>query len=89
MLKIDRSFVSRIPGEAGRVVAAVVQLAHALGMTTIAEGVEDADQLRTLRELDCDKASGYHLGRPAPAGALAPVLAALPLDGGPAGPPVG
>jgi diguanylate cyclase (GGDEF)-like protein len=78
VIKIDRSFVSRMPGEAGnRVVAAVVQLAHALGMTTIAEGVEDADQLRALRELHCDEAQGYHLGRPASAEALAPVLAAL------------
>jgi diguanylate cyclase (GGDEF)-like protein len=68
LLKIDRTFVSGLPDSAKdvAVVAATVTLAHSLGMRTIAEGVETAEQLDHLRELGSDFAQGYLLGRPAP-----------------------
>src|SRR5260221_10138000 len=68
-LKIDRSFVVRMrdPGYPRNIVAMIVSLAHTLGLKVIAEGVEDDDQLRLLRELGCDQIQGYLVGRPMPA----------------------
>ncbi len=68
-LKIDRSFVVRMrdPGYPRNIVAMIVSLAHTLGLKVIAEGVEDNDQLRLLRELGCDQIQGYLVGRPMPA----------------------
>jgi diguanylate cyclase len=68
-LKIDRTFVSGVgshPGDTA-IVRAVLDLGRALGMTTVAEGVETPDQLQVLRTMGCDWAQGYHLGRPGPA----------------------
>ncbi|WP_305784768.1 putative bifunctional diguanylate cyclase/phosphodiesterase [Symbioplanes lichenis] len=70
ILKIDRSFVDRLGAgerEDEALVRTIVRLARTLGMTTVAEGIENAAQLATLRELDCDLAQGYHLSRPLPA----------------------
>jgi diguanylate cyclase (GGDEF)-like protein len=68
-LKIDRSFVVRMrdAGYPRNIVAMIVSLAHTLGLKVIAEGVEDEDQLRMLRELGCDQIQGYLAGRPMPA----------------------
>ena len=68
-LKIDRSFVVRMrdAGYPRNIVAMIVSLAHTLGLKVIAEGVEDDDQLRLLRELGCDQIQGYLVGRPVPA----------------------
>ena len=52
----------------------MIELAHALGLTAIAEGIETADQLAVLRELGCDLGQGYHLARPQPAEAILPLL---------------
>ena len=61
VLKIDRSFVSGLATDhaAATIVAAIIDLAHALGLIVIAEGVETDDQLAVLRELDCDQALGF------------------------------
>ncbi|MCU1484802.1 MAG: diguanylate cyclase [Actinomycetia bacterium] len=69
VVKIDRSFVRRLDEEreATVLVAAMIQLAHSLGKTTVAEGVETEEQLARLRSLGCDAVQGYLLGRPAPA----------------------
>src|SRR5690606_30291795 len=69
-LKIDRSFVADLTTSAdGRaIVHAIVQMAHSLGLTTIAEGVETAEQLALLREKGCDAIQGYHFSRPLEAG---------------------
>jgi EAL domain-containing protein (putative c-di-GMP-specific phosphodiesterase class I) len=53
--------------EGGAVVRAVVSLAHGLGMTVVAEGVEDDATLALLAEIGCDTAQGYAIARPAPA----------------------
>jgi diguanylate cyclase (GGDEF)-like protein len=65
-VKIDRSFVSRLvdgPDEA-TMVNAILQLARALRMDTVAEGIETTDQLTELRRLGCRRGQGWLLGRP-------------------------
>jgi EAL domain-containing protein (putative c-di-GMP-specific phosphodiesterase class I) len=71
-LKIDRTFVAPMPYDAGSsaIVASVIGLAHAIGLTVVAEGVETERHLDELTRLDCDLAQGYYLARPAPAAAL-------------------
>ncbi len=68
-LKIDRSFVLDMTGHANDhvLVRTAVDLAHNLGLTVVAEGVEDAATLTALHGLNCDVAQGYHLARPMPA----------------------
>jgi EAL domain-containing protein (putative c-di-GMP-specific phosphodiesterase class I) len=75
-LKVDRSFVSGLPCDAEdrAIVQAIVALAGALGLTTVAEGVETDEQLAALRVLGCGSAQGYLLGRPAPASDLTSLL---------------
>jgi EAL domain-containing protein (putative c-di-GMP-specific phosphodiesterase class I) len=72
-LKIDRYFVERLRTnpQAEAIVRSTVELAHSLGMSFVAEGVEDDDQLRVLRSLGCDSAQGYLISKPLPAPALA------------------
>ena len=68
-LKIDRSFVDRLGGDSEDValVRTIVRLGQSLGMSTVAEGIEDTAQLAALQELGCDLAQGYFLSRPVPA----------------------
>lgn len=86
-LKIDKSFVDGLgtDSEDTAIVAAIVAMAHALGLLVIAEGVETIDQLERLRTLGCEMAQGYLFSRPLhPDGlvALGPIL--LPIaDGDP------
>lgn len=72
-VKIDRSFIAGLPGDRDDVAIteAVIAMAHSLGLNVVAEGVETAEQLDTLRHLRCDEAQGYLLGRPMPAAELA------------------
>jgi hypothetical protein len=67
-IKLDRSIASAVASEpkARAIVHAVVGLAKALGTSITAEGVETQEQLEALRQLGCDQAQGYLLGRPAP-----------------------
>ena len=67
-LKIDREFVQDLHEEISSryVVSAVVSLAKAFGMNTVAEGAENDETLRLLKELGVDHVQGYVLGRPAP-----------------------
>lgn len=71
-LKIDRSFVQDLEQEedARAIVKAVVRLAHALGLTVVAEGVETPGQHALLRRMGCDELQGYLFGRPMPADEL-------------------
>jgi diguanylate cyclase (GGDEF)-like protein/PAS domain S-box-containing protein len=68
-LKVDRSFVDGLGEESGdtAICTAVVSLAHALGLRAVAEGVETAEQMASLRQLGCELAQGYLFGRPEPA----------------------
>ena len=67
-LKIDRSFVSRIDTDSGSgaVVSTIVGLSRALGVSTIAEGVETESQASMLRAAGCEVVQGYLFGKPAP-----------------------
>jgi EAL domain-containing protein (putative c-di-GMP-specific phosphodiesterase class I) len=72
-LKVDRSFVSNLvsdPSDAV-IVRSTIELAHNLGLRTVAEGVEDAATLEHLADLGCELAQGYHLSRPLLPDALA------------------
>lgn len=71
-LKIDRSFVIDIASNerARHLVGSMVDLGHHLGLEVVAEGVEDEATLSLLRDLGCDRAQGYVIGRPQPAGEL-------------------
>jgi EAL domain-containing protein (putative c-di-GMP-specific phosphodiesterase class I) len=68
-LKIDRSFVERLGEQTDDAALAntIVQLGRSLGMSTIAEGIEEYGQLAALREMGCDYAQGYYFSRPVPA----------------------
>ncbi|WP_102797141.1 putative bifunctional diguanylate cyclase/phosphodiesterase [Bowmanella denitrificans] len=65
-LKIDRSFVTNLMDsvENQAIVTAIVQMARSLGLTTIAEGIEDKQTADFLGQLGCDKGQGYHWSRP-------------------------
>jgi EAL domain-containing protein (putative c-di-GMP-specific phosphodiesterase class I) len=74
-VKIDRCFVSEMHTSKRPIVATTVELAHALGLRVVAEGIEDEGTLLALRELGCDLAQGYHLSRPLTAAGFAAWLA--------------
>ena len=78
-LKIDRSFVRDLGGsdEADAVVRAIAALGKSLGMTTIAEGVETADQEARCRADGCTSIQGYLVSRPVPAGDVAALIQKL------------
>jgi diguanylate cyclase (GGDEF)-like protein/PAS domain S-box-containing protein len=66
ILKVDRSFVSELGRgtDEGVMATAIVQLAHNLGMETIAEGVERPEQVTALQRLNCAHGQGYHFSPP-------------------------
>ncbi len=65
-LKIDRRYVGAMCEDprAAIIVRAVIELARSMGLQSVAEGVETAEQLALLREMGCDQAQGYYVGRP-------------------------
>jgi EAL domain-containing protein (putative c-di-GMP-specific phosphodiesterase class I) len=71
-LKLDRSFVAAMSGSprSAAIVTSTLQLAHALGLVLVAEGVEDEETLLALAALGCDTVQGYHISRPLPAAEL-------------------
>jgi diguanylate cyclase (GGDEF)-like protein/PAS domain S-box-containing protein len=71
-LKLDQTFTMRLgqhPASTA-IVEAVLHLGSALGLFTVAEGVETADQLTQLRDLGCEAAQGFYIGRPMTAAGL-------------------
>jgi diguanylate cyclase (GGDEF)-like protein/PAS domain S-box-containing protein len=86
ILKIDKSFVDRIAGLApgsieddggaqrSVMVSAISRLGHALSLQMVAEGIEQPEQVSTLRGLDCQYGQGYYFARPLPADGLAALL---------------
>jgi diguanylate cyclase (GGDEF)-like protein/PAS domain S-box-containing protein len=77
-VKLDRAFVHGLDESSvdQQIIGAVVQMARALGMTVVAEGVETDGQRRHLRELGCHVLQGYYFARPMPAEQMTAVLAA-------------
>ncbi len=65
-LKIDRAFVRDMQHDSGNraIVATIIAMARQLGLTTVAEGVENLEQSFELLELGCSQAQGFHYGRP-------------------------
>jgi len=80
VIKIDRSFVTDIETnrDSAAIASAVVTLAHGLGLSVVAEGVETASQSAYLRGLGCDIAQGYLFGRPMPPEAFAALIGPRP-----------
>ncbi|MDQ3741965.1 MAG: EAL domain-containing protein, partial [Actinomycetota bacterium] len=82
-LKVDRSFVAELEGgsdTSGLIVAGIVQMSHALGLDSVAEGIETSAQADRLRELGCRHAQGFRFARPMDAEAAGRLLeAAAPL----------
>jgi len=72
VLKVDRSFVAELAGpDTGNALApTIVDLAHRLGLSSIAEGIETPDQLERLRDLGCELGQGFLFHRPASADAV-------------------
>jgi len=80
-VKIDRSFIAdvlRDPDDLA-LTTAIIAMAHSLGITVIAEGVEQEGQFTILRERGCDLAQGYWLGYPVDAEEFAALLAEVPV----------
>jgi EAL domain-containing protein (putative c-di-GMP-specific phosphodiesterase class I) len=76
-LKIDRFFTNGLDdnGHEGRaIVSAIIALAHSLEMDVVAEGVETASQLDTLKSMQCDELQGFLLGRPLSADAFSALM---------------
>lgn len=80
VLKIDRAFVQtqQCSREYAAIVQSIVTLAHNLGHTVVAEGVETAEHLAQLQALECDLAQGYYFSKPMPASTIETMLRAGP-----------
>jgi diguanylate cyclase (GGDEF)-like protein/PAS domain S-box-containing protein len=75
VIKVDRSFVAALgDGQGSSIAGAIVSLAQALGLRTVAEGIEDDEQCRAVRALGCDLAQGFLFARPMPADELTRLL---------------
>ncbi|MDD4601250.1 MAG: EAL domain-containing protein [Negativicutes bacterium] len=66
ILKIDKSFIDNIDQDEIQLqmVGSIINLGHTLGMTVVAEGVENDDQLKLLKQFNCDRIQGYIFSRP-------------------------
>ena len=83
VLKIDKSFIDGLGGLDPRdnaIVGATIALANALGMRTVAEGVEHQAQREQLRRMGCNRYQGYHFARPGPADQITALLRSLGTD---------
>ncbi len=81
-LKIDRSFIQTLPDDAdsAAITVAIIEMAHAIGLKVLAEGVENEAQLACLRESACDYIQGYQTGRPMAISDLRRVLVPVASD---------
>jgi len=75
-LKLDKSFMSGIPGKEkdSAIVNAIINLSRSLGLSVVAEGIERPEQLKFLKERNCDMAQGYMFSPPVPADQLLKLL---------------
>jgi EAL domain-containing protein (putative c-di-GMP-specific phosphodiesterase class I) len=66
-IKIDRTFIAAMDGGNDLVIVrSTIELAHNLGLTVVAEGIEDERSLARLCAMGCDEAQGFHMSRPLP-----------------------
>jgi EAL domain-containing protein (putative c-di-GMP-specific phosphodiesterase class I) len=79
-LKIDHTFIDGLPDDRGNaaIIQAVTTLARSLGIEAMVEGVENAQQLKALRALECDLMQGSFISEPLPLSELEDFLATLP-----------
>jgi diguanylate cyclase (GGDEF)-like protein len=84
-LKIDRSFVAGVDTDpdTAAIVIAIIAMAHHLGLSVVAEGVETKSQLALLRRHECDECQGYLFSKPLPVDQFARLLAGMPLPSDP------
>jgi hypothetical protein len=75
-LKLDRSFAARVTTDArsAAIVRSTIELAHALGLRVVAEGIEDRRTFDTVKGFGCDYAQGFYFSRPVPAAAFAAAI---------------
>lgn len=80
-IKVDKSFINKIheDTEDEAIVNAIITMAHALGLRTVAEGAETEQQLSTIEKLDCDCVQGFLLGKPMPSDELSRWMKTLPI----------
>ena len=80
VVKVDRAFVAELGRDAndGPIMAAIIDLTHALGLRAVGEGVERPDQLAVLRALGCDVGQGFYFGRPEPPAAAEALARSTP-----------
>jgi len=85
-IKLDRSFIRGIAANdnSQAIVRAAIAMVHALKKQVVAEGVETAEQLRLLREWNCDAIQGYYLSKPLPSSEFARRVHAPPTEARPA-----
>jgi len=83
-LKIDRSFVKDLPGDANgaAIVSGIIALGHSLKLTVIAEGVESSAQAEFLRREGCDVMQGFLTSKPLPVSELEELIVAKQLHAG-------
>jgi EAL domain-containing protein (putative c-di-GMP-specific phosphodiesterase class I) len=72
IIKIDHRFLDHTTKSADKLLRLIVQTAHALDLAVIAEGVQNEDQLRLLKSINCESAQGYYFGRPLDAAHINP-----------------
>ncbi|MHB1517666.1 MAG: putative bifunctional diguanylate cyclase/phosphodiesterase [Acidimicrobiales bacterium] len=91
ILKIDRSFVADMDGrpDAAALIHTLVELGRALGLSTLAEGIEDMSQLESLRIEQCDSGQGFIFSKPVPPGEIEERLADMDDHTFPVDRPVG
>jgi EAL domain-containing protein (putative c-di-GMP-specific phosphodiesterase class I) len=82
-LKIDKTFVQEMATSlrSHEIVQSSINLAWSIGLSTIAEGIEDEDTARRLNDLGCNIAQGYFFARPMPASAVAAWLKQAQAEG--------
>jgi EAL domain-containing protein (putative c-di-GMP-specific phosphodiesterase class I) len=81
-VKIDRSFVIEMGNNeyCRNIVTLIVSLAHTLKLKVIAEGVDDPEHVRILRDIGCDEMQGFLISKPLPPEGVAAYIASPPLD---------
>jgi PAS domain S-box-containing protein len=80
ILKIDRSFISGVASRStdATLASTIIELGRMLDLTTVAEGIEDEDQLELLRSLGCSMGQGFLIAKPLPASELDALVADMP-----------